>query len=204
MLISKFILTQLLAMSCLVYYDHGLYGTSFNKMQLYRHRKVPNNSADPANKAKLILLLGGFNNTGELESQLKRISMPPISSESSCFNDYRVSSELLLNFDAHMHTHMHINACTCTQQSVRKDMNGLVHNGTCTHKCLTPISNNLWYGSLLGALNPFICLDGKAKADSNAAITLPGREHALVTIEMASQSYRNHREVEKNEIKVPN
>lgn len=32
--------------------------------------------ADPANKAKLILLLGGFNNTRELESQLKRISVP--------------------------------------------------------------------------------------------------------------------------------
>lgn len=43
--------------------------------------EVSNSSADPANKAKLILLLGGFNNTGELESQLKRISMPPISSE---------------------------------------------------------------------------------------------------------------------------
>lgn len=150
MFISKFILTRLLAMLCLVYYDHGLYSTSFNKMQLYR-----NSSADPANKAKLILLLGGFNNTGELESQLKRISMPPISSESSCFNDYRVSSALLLNFDAHMHTHMHINACTCTQQSVRKDMNRLAHKGTCTHKCLTPISNILGYGSLLGALNPF-------------------------------------------------
>lgn len=45
------------------------------------NREVPNSSADPANKAKLILLLGGFNNTGELESQLKRISMPPISSQ---------------------------------------------------------------------------------------------------------------------------
>lgn len=45
------------------------------------NREVSNSSADPANKAKLILLLGGFNNTGELESQLKRISMPPISSE---------------------------------------------------------------------------------------------------------------------------
>lgn len=45
------------------------------------NREVSNSSADPANKAKLILLLGGFNNTGELERQLKRISMPPISSE---------------------------------------------------------------------------------------------------------------------------
>lgn len=45
------------------------------------NRGVSNSSADPANKAKLILLLGGFNNTGELESQLKRISVPPISSE---------------------------------------------------------------------------------------------------------------------------
>lgn len=43
--------------------------------------KASNCSADQANKTKLILLLGGFNNTGELESQLKRISMPPISSE---------------------------------------------------------------------------------------------------------------------------
>lgn len=54
-------------------------------------------------------------------------------------------------------------------------MNGLAHKGKCTHKCLTPISNILWYGSLLGTLNPFICLEGKAKADGNAAITLPGR-----------------------------
>lgn len=45
------------------------------------NRMVSNNPSDQANKAKLILLLGGFNNTGEFESQLKRISMPPSSSE---------------------------------------------------------------------------------------------------------------------------
>lgn len=48
-------------------------------------RAVSNISADQANKAKLILLLGGFNNTGELESQLKGISVPP-----SCFKPLHV------------------------------------------------------------------------------------------------------------------
>lgn len=60
---------------------HLQYETSLNTNATLTNREVSNSSADPANKAKLILLLGGFNNTGELESQLKRISMLPISSE---------------------------------------------------------------------------------------------------------------------------
>lgn len=58
-----------------VYHAHiSLYILKQNVM--LKNREVPSSSADPANKAKLILLLGGFNNTGELESQLNRISMP--------------------------------------------------------------------------------------------------------------------------------
>lgn len=109
------------------------------------NREVSDSSADPANKAKLILLLGGFNNTGELESQLKRISMPPISSEPlpalmimECHqHSYTVQC---ISFDMRTHTHTHktwcINACTHTQPCVINVIKGvslpLKHMHACT------------------------------------------------------------------------
>lgn len=74
--------------------------------------EVSNILANQTNKVKLILLLGGFNNTGELESQLKRISMPPISSE---------FLHALMIIECHQHSyivlwiyfpHKHIHSCT--------------------------------------------------------------------------------------------
>lgn len=87
------------------------------------NREVPNSSADPANKAKLILLLGGFNNTGELESQLKRISMPPISSQPlhalmimECHqHSYTVQ---WISFDMRIHTRAHKETRIIVQKSL--------------------------------------------------------------------------------------
>lgn len=91
---------------------------TFGQMWL-TNENVCNSLADPANKAKLISLLGGFNNTRELESQLKRISVPPISSEPPCFNDYGVSSALLHSGSAGSHTRTHAPPSVCVSGKPR-------------------------------------------------------------------------------------
>lgn len=106
-----------------------------------------------ANKAKLILLLGGFNNTRELESQLKRISVTPISSEPPCFNDYGVSSTLLHCDSAgkHTHTHEHKHIYTHTKQiTASTHINDLVKGAA-------------RYGSVLCFCLSSVCPPGKAR-----------------------------------------
>lgn len=101
------------------------------------NREVSNSSADPANKAKLILLLGGFNNTGELESQLKRISKPPISSEplhALMIMECHQHSYTVQRLSVDMHTHTkHVHKCLHTYPTMCSKSNERVSFPLVTH-----------------------------------------------------------------------